>query len=497
MKILVLKNHIAKLEKNKLQIIKYWIGDKKVFSILKKRNISPEYFIKNYAINFLNYYNNFVKNFPKYQNLVFLKDLIEFLKDKEVSKSELFIIFNRFKNSLIECTYELKLNDLELQKNINSVFEIIFITILEKYSNPPKLVEKKFEETVKLLDKYLLTSSTNLEGKIISASTAFCKLSGFSKKELLGNNHSLVRHPDMKEEIIEDLWLTIKAGNTWRGKLRNRKKDDSTYWLNATISSNYDEEGQFISYDAIYEDITAKVELEEQENLLVEQSKAAAMGEMISMIAHQWRQPLQAVSILNQKVPLSKALDGEVSDELLEQVSEGITKQLEYMSKTIDDFRDFFLPNRVQESFPVTTIVNKALDFLAYMIKADSISINLEVKSEAVILVHVNELVQVLINLVKNARDILIERKIDFKELNISIFEDDLVVVIEIEDNAGGIPEEIKNKIFEPYFSTKDNKNGTGLGLYMCKTIVEKHSSGSLTARNSDKGAVFRIELPK
>ena len=242
--------------------------------------------------------------------------------------------------------------------------------------------------------------------------------------------------------------------------------------------------------------ISIKKEYNKQKQILIEQSKAAAMGEMISMIAHQWRQPLQAVSILTQKLTLSRSIDGEVSDELLNQVVNDVGSQLGYMSKTIDDFRDFFLPNKQKEEILVSKLIERALDFVAFMIKNDSIELTINEIKDDKILIHINEFVQVVINIIKNARDVMLEKNIENKEINITYEVSECKACITIEDSAGGVPENIKEKIFEPYFSTKSEKNGTGLGLYMSKTIIEKHCEGSLSVENSSKGAVFKIEVP-
>ncbi|NQY94201.1 MAG: HAMP domain-containing histidine kinase, partial [Campylobacteraceae bacterium] len=237
-------------------------------------------------------------------------------------------------------------------------------------------------------------------------------------------------------------------------------------------------------------------DLEEQQQMLTQQSKSAAMGEMISMIAHQWRQPLQTISILVQKLPLTRMLGDDISDELLEQVLEDVNIQIDYMSNTIEDFRDFFKPNKEKNEIDLNELVLKAVDFLSYMLNLDSIKVNIDKSEDRKISVHVNEIIQVLINIIKNARDVMIESELEDREINIRTYVTDSNVVIEIEDNAGGIPSAIIEKVFDPYFSTKHNKNGTGLGLYMSKTIIEQHSLGKLTVSNSQLGAVFKIELP-
>ena len=226
------------------------------------------------------------------------------------------------------------------------------------------------------------------------------------------------------------------------------------------------------------------------------------MGEMIAMIAHQWRQPLQAVSILIQKLPITKMIEGKIDDELLEQVVEDVSKQLSYMSKTIDDFRDFFLPNKAKEYISIKELLDKSFEFILFIIKTDLIKININTKEDFTILIYANELIQVLINLLKNSRDAMIENSVVNKEININYYKQDSSVILEIEDNAGGIPENIIDRIFEPYFTTKSEDEGTGIGLYMSKQIIEG-MNGKLSVVNCEydfkgikyKGAEFILEL--
>lgn len=357
--------------------------------------------------------------------------------------------------------------------------------------------DKNKDYSLSIVDKYVIMSSTDTKGIIMYASEAFCNISGYSKKELIGSNHNIVRHPDMPKELFKELWKTIQNGKTWKGEIKNLKKDGGFYWVEATIEPKFNTEGKIIAYEAIRTDITAKKLFLEQQSVLIEQSKNAAMGEMISMIAHQWRQPLQAISILIQKLSFTKLLDGEISQELLEQVVDDVSKQLEYMSKTIDDFRDYFKPNKEKEYIKVSNLIKKAEDFICFMFKTEEIEYKKEALSEDLTLfVHINDLIQVLINLVNNAKDALVSNNIENKSITIRYYIKNSNYIIEVDDNAKGIPEEIIGKIFNPYFSTKTNKNGTGLGLYMCKTIIEQHLHGKIYAQNIPNGARFTIELP-
>ena len=496
MKSVILKKNIYLYQENIIKLIKYWVGDKRVLTILKEHDIEIAFFVKNYAISIIDYYIEVVREEKYIGDCPAVIELLDYLKYKNITSSELFIICISFKNALIEFTYELEMQSLEIEKEINYIFEENFSGILNKYSKSIMDVEKELTKSSNIIDKYVMMSRTSPDGEILSVSRAFCEVSGYSEKELLGKNHNILRHPDMSKELYDNLWETIKKAKVWRGEIKNKKKDGGYYWVDITITPTTNRQGKIIYFDAIRHDITSKKDLEEQQNMLIEQSKSAAMGEMISMIAHQWRQPLQAVSILVQKLPITKMMDGEISDELLEHTVDEIGVQLDYMSKTIDDFRDFFLPDKPKEEIEASRIIDKVLDFLAFLFQSKSVNINKDIKEDPIVSVHINELVQVLINIIKNAIDAMDEKKIENKTINITVSSEKSIVIIEIEDNAKGIDEKIMPKIFEPYFSTKTDKNGTGLGLYMCKTIIEKHSSGELSVSNSKNGAKFKIKLP-
>jgi len=214
------------------------------------------------------------------------------------------------------------------------------------------------------------------------------------------------------------------------------------------------------------------------------------------MLAHQWRQPLQAIAILIQKLPLEKIIDGEISDETVDNVVSSVDEQLAYMSKTIEDFRSFFNSTKDKEMIYAGALVDQARDFLAYSFKVDDINFKILSTENIEIKIHANEILQVFINILNNAREALIEKKIKDKNITIEYYQSKNNIIFEINDNAGGIPSIIMNKIFEPYFSTKQNKNGTGLGLYMSKTIVEKNGHGILGVQNTKDGASFKIVLP-
>ena len=491
-----LKKQIDDLKKNKLVIIRYWINNEEVKFILNTRKIDKELFIKRYAFGLLDYYIDLISEKITLNQTSSINDFLKYLSKQSVKPEELYILFISLKNSMLEHLNKSNVISLEISNELNQLSEKIFIKFLEIYSQTVKDIEKALNKSADIVDKQVILSRTDAKGKILKVSSAFCKINGYKSTELVGKTHALLKHPDTSKELIDNLWETISAGYIWTGELKNIKKNGDFYWVETSIHPNFDNMGQIISFDAISQDITSKKVIESQQNLLIEQSKHAAMGEMISMIAHQWRQPLQAVSILVQKIPLTKMMGTQITDELIDSVVSDVGVQLQYMSKTIDDFRDFFKPNRQKEVIDISVVLNKSVDFLGYLLKANSIKLNIENKMEIEVYVYLNEIVQALINIIKNSCDALNEKAIENKIINISTRKDSEFIYIIIEDNAGGIPNNVIGKIFEPYFSTKTNKNGTGLGLYMCKTIIEQHSNGFIFVENSDIGAKFTIKLP-
>ncbi len=485
---------IEKVETNRVAVISHWINNPVVVNILNAYGINKEYFIKEFAISILTYYADIVKGKEEIGNCPNVDRLVDFLKFNSIKAQELFLLCSGFKNALVSYMFELDAQNKELEEDINYIFEQNFAGMLQSFLN--KENSEDLKRLLVLSDKNIIMSSTDKEGVITSVSQAFCEISGYTKEELVGQPHSIVRHPDMQAFIFEDMWETIQNGQTWRGEIKNLKKDGGYYWIYATIEPHYDKEGNIVGYDALRQDITSKKELEEQQSIIVEQSKSAAMGEMISMIAHQWRQPLQAVSILVQKIPLTKMIEGELSDEFIDKVVDDVSLQLNYMSKTIDDFRDFFKPEKAKQKIKCSELTFKAQEFLNYMFKVDEIDFENVILNDANLNLHVNEVVQVLINILKNARDAMLEKEIQNRKIVVSHDFNDKYAIIEIQDNAGGIPPDIIARIFDPYFSTEKSKNGTGLGLYMSKKIIEQYCLGKISVKNKNDGVVFRIELP-
>ena len=232
----------------------------------------------------------------------------------------------------------------------------------------------------------------------------------------------------------------------------------------------------------------------EQQLLMLQQNKLAQQGELISMIAHQWRQPLNNLSLLSQLL-VSKYHKNKLDDKAIEYFHTNSKKQIELMSHTIDDFRNFFKDEELKKNFSLNKVVQNTIEMLQPITQKNGISITFNAKEEFEVLGFVNNFSQVLLNIFNNAKDVLIEKEIENKQITITLTKEGDTIFLTIEDNAGGIPEEILDKIFDPYFSTKKEKNGTGLGLYMSQIIIQDQMKGKLYATNTPQGAKFVIEI--
>lgn len=235
-------------------------------------------------------------------------------------------------------------------------------------------------------------------------------------------------------------------------------------------------------------------QIKQKDRLLFQQARSAAMGEMIGNIAHQWRQPLNALGLLMQNIYYSYEA-GELEKKQLERSMRKGQRLMQNMSQTIDDFRDFFKPNKEKEQFNVSKVIRNAVELVSASYKNKEITLELNLDDTLILDGYPNEFAQVLLNILSNAKDALQITTPDHASVRIKSYNIDKSVIVEIEDNGGGIDEEIIEKIFEPYFSTKHRDAGTGVGLHMSKMIIENNMNGKLSVMNTDEGARFTMTV--
>lgn len=237
---------------------------------------------------------------------------------------------------------------------------------------------------------------------------------------------------------------------------------------------------------------------------MLHKSRLVQMGEIVSMIAHQWKQPLSIISTLN--ISIVMAIELEQYDlskenqrkEFLDFLFKKL-KKIEFytnnMGKIISNFSDFYRPNKQQEEATLSEPVFQAYWLLEESLASQNIDLHLELGSKNRVMLFKNEFVQVLVNIINNAREQFEKKSVVDAQISIKSYDMQNIAVMEISDNAGGIEEEIVDKIFDPYFSTKFDKNGTGLGLHMSKNIIKQHKGGKLYVENIQNGAKFTIEI--
>lgn len=260
-----------------------------------------------------------------------------------------------------------------------------------------------------------------------------------------------------------------------------------------------DKEGNIARSIGLIQDVSELVKKDEQikhqEEMIIVQSRHAAMGEMIGMIAHQWRQPISIVGLLTEAVQ-KHLLEDTINFDEVEEDLEVISNQVHYMSNTIEDFKNFFQKSNKIDKVELNTLLNEIKTMLGAVLKRHDIELKITCNTSIFLHTYSRELLQVLMNIVTNAKDVL-EKKVGLKEIVITTSQEQEEVQIKIFNNGSFIDDAIKYKIFEPYFTTKSNSGGTGLGLYMVKTIIDKHIQGKISVENVADGVEFSITLPE
>jgi len=333
------------------------------------------------------------------------------------------------------------------------------------------------------------------------------------------------KHDEFMPEHVNDLYnkaiINVKTGKTEEYEY-NLKMPEGVHWYSLKLSPIFDN-SKFAGSVAVVRDITERKENEnllqkskeqlkkvnarlkdlvfkeldksrEKDRMMMIQSRQAAMGEMIGSIAHQWRQPLNEIGLYIQNLQ-DRFEQNELSSENLNNTIEKTMLKLEYLSQTIDDFRNFFRSDKEKRKFSLTESIKKTLSLTEASFKNHFIDINVNLQENLFITGYSNEFSQAVLNILNNAKDVLIERKIEKPYVKIKLTKTEKKINLTIADNAGGIFKEIMDKIFEPYFTTKSKTTGTGLGLYISKTIIERNMEGKLSVKNIKNGAEFKIEF--
>lgn len=394
---------------------------------------------------------------------------------------------------------------------------------LTEYSNlKDKLIEnwEKYNLVVNTVREVVY--QINLQGVILFLNPAWEEITGFSLHESVGRKFTNYIYLEDYQNHMEISKFTKRETDFIDFTIRLKTKNSSFRWVEVTAKRIIDRKGNPFISGRIHDITILKVlteELREKQNqllemnqslekiikkevasnrekdlMLIKQSRQAAMGEMIGNIAHQWRQPLNALGLIIQNIDEAYRYNELTPDYFGSKITK-INELIKYMSQTIEDFRNFFRPDKEKQQFSVKEVIDRTISFIEASFKSHDIGLVFSLKDDISIYGFPNEYAQVLINILNNAKDVVLERKVQNPRVTIELSSAGTRSIVEITDNGGGVPEEIIEKIFEPYFTTKQPSQGTGIGLYMSKTIIEKNMNGRLSVSNTTDGAKFRIEV--
>lgn len=449
----------------------------------------------------------FIKNgYKNYKRFIYVSDGYikenyrtgAFLHTKSVERQQFYILISKLKQlqeAQLKNSYKTfqnaKKSFLKKQRIIQTVATIVIVlTLLFGY-----LIARNIVFSLDKVQQGLNRFFDLLGRKIDKDKKIKIKLDSkdeFGKMAKIINENVEVLRDKLKKDIslIED--ATNVMSNLKKGKLDTRLvKSASSSELNKLkeVTNKMLESLK----SRILEEIKQRTK---QEQLLIQQSKLAAMGNMIGNIAHQWRQPLSEINAILMNMQVKKEY-GDLSDKEFDKDIQECDIILSHMSKTISDFQNFFKPSKEKSVFSLQSECNKATFIIESSLKYNNIALYLDTMEDCQIFGYPREFSQAVLNILSNAKDILVERKIKNPYIKMTLKQGQKYAIIKIEDNAGGVKEDIMDRIFEPYFTTKHATKGTGIGLYMSKIIIEDNMHGFINAKNGKHGAVFTIKLKK
>ncbi len=460
--------------------------------------------IKKLDVSFLLLDKEINEIWKNYKKLVFITDNYikenfdegAFTNANNAERKQFYILLSKLENLQADRlqnsqnTFK-KAND-NILKNQNIIISgallVIFLTLLFGF-----LIAKNIVVSIESVQKGLGRFFDLLGRKIDKDEKIRIELSNrdeFGQMAKIINTNVEILRENLKKDInlIED--ATNVFNELKKGNLDKRLQESSS-----TSELNELKHVMNEMLDNLEDRIVGEIqERTKQEKLLIQQSKLASMGNMIGNIAHQWRQPLSEINAVLMNMQVKKEHD-DLSDEMFEKSIEECDVVLSHMSNTISDFQNFFKPSKEKSKFCLAQECKNASFIIESSLKYNNIDFSVDVIEDCEVDGYPREFAQAVLNILSNAKDVLIDRNAKNPFIKLSLKKGNKYALIKIEDNGGGIKEEIKERIFEPYFTTKHAKQGTGIGLYMSKIIIEENMHGYIKIDNTKEGALFIIKL--
>lgn len=484
---------------SKNKILAQWISYDSPKKILKLHNIETDYFLDNYANGVFDYFIGVIVGKVDIGNCPVIQDLMAYLKDKEIGADELFEICSHFRRSMIDFTYDAKINSKELFDEISYLFDKNFQGVLKFYTDTIFQKEKEIDRHVKLLREYqkaldesTIVSKTDKNGIITYVNDKYIKLSGYSASELIGSRHSIVKHDDMPSEYFDDLWFQLVNSGVFRGTLKNLKKNGEYFYIDVTIVKITDPYDDLIEYMSIATDVTKLIDAR------IEAQRASQAKEyFLSNMSHEIRTPLNAIlgfvdllieedmskqqrkyleiilssgenllSIINDILDFSKIRSGEFT----------VEPRIFSIHSDISHTLELFVASANAKDITITSFIDPAIPKELY---ADSLRMK-----------------QILSNFLSNAIKFV---KAD-GHIHVEATCNNKILRVSVSDNGIGISEEDIRNIFSPFIQVNHDGvgkfGGTGLGLSICYQL-SKHMGGDIFVKSSiGAGSTFWIEIP-
>lgn len=367
---------------------------------------------------------------------------------------------------------------------------------------------------IEILDDYVASMHIDLHGYIMKASSAFLNLFDYTKDDIINKDFKSLFHNNVDEIIFKNIEKTLELQQEYSGRLKAQDSKSNSFWVNVKVKPMYNKYGDVIGYTSLIFDITntidennesliveeelrnAKKEFSEKNEILKEQSKLAVISETLQKLSHEWRQPLNLISLQAQKLELDFSM-GEVPeiDSTIEALQK-IKNEADNLSNTIEDFQSFIKNEPIEVKTTPKQIIDSAIEESNLNQYKEKINIIVDYEENFNFLTSDKQLILVLVNILLNAKEQIERNNLQSGEIKVVQYHNDDRIIFEIYDNAGGIDEEIIHKVFEPYFSTKEKRHGVGLGLYTSKLIVNLQLQGIITVTNTKDGVTVKISIP-
>ncbi|MBP1609767.1 MAG: sensor histidine kinase, partial [Acidobacteria bacterium] len=414
-----------------------------------------------------------------------------------------------------------RIEAVALVSGLECLVAVIDITKRKQVEEALLLSEQQFRTLADAIPH--LCWMANADGGIFWYNQRWYDFTGTTPEQMYGWGWQSVHDPKVLPQVIEQWKASIANGKPFEMVLPLRGSDGVFRTFLTRGMPVCDQDGKVVRWFGTNTDISEQKRVEDalaekqmkleqlnktlevrisqavdemrrKDQAMIQQNSLAAMGEMIRNIAHQWRQPLNVVSMIIQSVQL-KYESGTLTTEEMNSDVQGVMETILQMSQTIDDFRNFFQPNKVKRRFLISEAVNRAISLVSASLDSHNINVEIKTDDDVTVVGYQNEYSQVLLNILSNSCEACIEQSVADPRIFIRIAQENERSVLYIRDNCGGIPDDVILKIFDPYFTTRSPDKGTGIGLYMSKMIIEQNMGGHLTASNVAGGAEFRIEV--